>query len=112
MSFIEQSMAPMVLLKIKKEVSFRAERGILAGADMSGTLSSRPVSLNLTSSLLIVFYRRLAARGYYVPSVHTQSLSLSPAPPRTVLALFTHTAPHQNIHVAEYHKHLAVSVNA
>ena len=45
------------------------------------------------------FHRRLAARGYYVSAAHIVPFSsLSPAPLRTVLALLTHTAPHQYIH--------------
>jgi hypothetical protein len=45
------------------------------------------------------FHIRLAARSYYVSSSIQSIFSIRPAPLRTVLALLTHTAPHQYIHL-------------
>jgi hypothetical protein len=47
------------------------------------------------------FHRRLAARGYYVFLAHRSIFIIYPAPLRTVLALLTHTAPHQYIHFVQ-----------
>ena len=58
--------------------------------------SSRPAPSNedlypLRGSFMV----RLAARGYYVtPDRAPSIISCHQAPHRTVLALFTHTAPH------------------
>ena len=49
----------------------------------------------------------LAARSYYVVSVHISNLfSCHHTPHRTVLALFTHTAPQQHsfLHIESYHR--------
>jgi len=63
--------------------------------------SSRPVPLNEVCSIhlttLFFLLVRLTARGYYViANSFAGIIDCHQAPHRTVLALLTHTAPHQN----------------